>query len=180
MELIKTLYVSGYKSFELNVFQEKDPKITIIKKVLKRELLPYVEAGLEWVLISGALGVEMWTADVVAELKMDYPELQLGIIYPFKDFGGNWNEENQQKKFKMEAIADYVNQTSNRPYENPQQLQGHTQFLLQHTNGSLLIYDEEYPGKTQFFLREAKKVAATTPYAIHLVTMDDLQSALDD
>ena len=27
----KTLYVTGYRSFELGIFQGKDPKITVIK-----------------------------------------------------------------------------------------------------------------------------------------------------
>ena len=53
---MKTLYFTGYRSFELGVFQEKDPKIKIIKKVIKMSLLSYIEQGLEWVLISGNLG----------------------------------------------------------------------------------------------------------------------------
>lgn len=36
MEMIKTLYVTGYRGFELGIFQGKDPKITVIKNVLKK------------------------------------------------------------------------------------------------------------------------------------------------
>ena len=64
----KTLYVTGYRSFELGIFQGKDPKITVIK-MSKKELASYIETGVEWILISGNLGVELWTAEVVGELK---------------------------------------------------------------------------------------------------------------
>lgn len=29
------------------------------------------------------LGVELWAVQIVAELKEEYPELSLGILYPF-------------------------------------------------------------------------------------------------
>lgn len=36
MDRLKVMYISGYRSFELGVFKENDPKITVIKKVLKK------------------------------------------------------------------------------------------------------------------------------------------------
>lgn len=107
MDRLKVMYISGYRSFELGVFKENDPKITVIKKVLKKEIQQLVEEGLEWVLTSGNLGIETWVTEVVAELKQEYPELKLGIIYPFKEFGNNWNENNQEKLRMAEQLADY-------------------------------------------------------------------------
>jgi uncharacterized phage-like protein YoqJ len=180
MENVKTLYVSGYKSFEIGVFQDNDPKISVIKNILKREITVFLEEGLEWILVSGNLGTEMWAAEAVAELKNDYPELQLGIIYPFKDFGSNWNEKNQASLAKIEGLADYVNSVSHQPYQSPVQLKLHTRFLLEHSGGCLLVYDKEYPGKTQYFLNDAEKFSERFPYEIRLITMDDLQNSVDE
>ncbi len=36
MDKSKVIYVSGYRSFELGVFKENDPKIQVVKNVLKR------------------------------------------------------------------------------------------------------------------------------------------------
>ena len=177
---MKTLYFTGYRSFELGVFQEKDPKIKIIKKVIKMSLLSYIEQGLEWVLISGNLGAEIWCAEVVELLQKDYPEIKLGIIYPFQGFGENWNEANQQMLQRVQMSADYVNATSHQPYKEPSQLRNHTQFLLEHTDGALLLYDEEFPGKTSFFLKDAKKYREDHPYEIDQIPMDDLQNATFD
>lgn len=179
MNTIKTIYISGYRSFEMGVFQEKDPKIEIIKKILKKEIINYLEAGLEWVLVSGNLGVELWAAEVVGELKNDYPELKLGIIFPFKEFGSNWNEKNQHSLEKVKALADYVNAVSHQLYQSPAQLKGHTTFLLEHTGGCLLVYDKEYEGKTVFFLRDAERFSEGFSYDIRLITMDDLQNSIE-
>ncbi|MGM9903968.1 hypothetical protein A5844_000158 [Enterococcus sp. 10A9_DIV0425] len=176
MDIVKVMYVSGYRSFELGIFKENDPKITVVKKVLKNELSQFCEEGLEWVIISGNLGVEQWAGEVTAELKGDYPELQLGIIYPFADFGSGWNEGNKEKKSLIEQLADYVESVSHQPYQSPAQLKNHTNFILQHTNGSLLIYDPEFPGKADYFLRDAQKFQQTHPYEIRSISMDDLQN----
>lgn len=50
-------------------------KIIVIKNVLKKELVSYIEMGVEWILIFGNLGVEFWIVEVVGELKMEYLEV---------------------------------------------------------------------------------------------------------
>lgn len=178
-ESIKTLVVAGYRAFELGIFQEKDPKIQVIKKVLKNELKGYAENGLEWVLIGGNLGVELWAIEVLSDLKAEYPDLKSAVILPFKEFGSQWNESNRQKLQAGCRLADYVNETSKRNYESPQQLRSHSRFLLEHSGGVLLIHDPEFPGKAQFFLKEAEYYSKSHEYLIHQITMDDLQNSTD-
>lgn len=173
---MKRIYLTGYRSFELGVFQENDPKIKVIKEVLKNRLIEYVETGLEWVLFGGNLGAELWASQVVQELQKDYAELHYSVIFPFEEFGSNWNETNQQSLSIMKNSADYVNATSHAPYQNPSQLKNHTQFMLTHTEGCLLLYDQEFEGKTQYFFRDALKFQESNEYAIDFITMDDLQN----
>lgn len=179
-ETMKTLYFTGYRNYELGVFQAKDPKIAVIKKVIMSALTNYVEEGLEWLLISGNLGAELWCAEAIEQLKQTYPELKLGIIFPFEGFGENWNEMNQQALQTAKSFADYVNATSHKPYQDPSQLRNHTAFLLEHTEGALVLYDDEFPGKPNYFLRDAKAYSEQNPYFIHQITMDDLQNATFD
>ena len=180
MELVKTLYITGYRSFEIAVFQENDPKIIVIKNVLKNEIVSYLENGLEWILVSGNLGIELWTAEIVGELKNDYPELKLGLIYPFQGFGENWNEKNQLSLKKIEGLSDYINSVSHQSYQSPAQLKAHTNFIIKHTGGSLLVYDKEYPGKTAYFLKDCEKFKENNSYDIRLITMLDLQNSIEE
>lgn len=176
METIQTMVVTGYRSFELGIFQEKDPKIQVIKKVIKMSIEQYVEEGLEWILIGGNLGVEIWAGQVVLELQKDYPELKLGIIFPYAEFGEQWNEKNKQLLADLKTQANFVESVSHSVYTNPSQLKNHSKFLLSHSGGVILIYDEEFPGKTRFFLEESKEVAENNSFVIHQISMDDLQN----
>ena len=38
------ILVTGYKSFELGIFQDKDERISVIKKAIRHDLIRYFEA----------------------------------------------------------------------------------------------------------------------------------------
>lgn len=171
--------MTGYRSYELGVFQEKDPKIQVIKNVLKNEMTAYIENGLEWFLFSGNLGVEVWGMEVAKELKKDYPQIRMGLILPFEGFGENWNESNQLKLNEMEQQADFVESVSHQAYHSPAQLKNHTRFLLEHTQGALIVYDDEAKGKPYWFLEEAKRYQEKNPYEINQVSFEDLQNSME-
>ncbi|RZI02227.1 SLOG family protein, partial [Staphylococcus condimenti] len=59
--MVKTAYITGYKSYELNIFKENAQEIKYLKAFIKNKIKSLVEEGLEWVLIQGQLGTEMWT-----------------------------------------------------------------------------------------------------------------------
>jgi len=67
---MKVIAVTGYKPFELGIFKNDHPGVECIKKALRRKLTAFVEDGLEWVIISGQLGVELWAAEVVFEIQV--------------------------------------------------------------------------------------------------------------
>lgn len=117
--MVKTAYVSGYKSYELNIFKDDAPEVKYLKLFLKNKLQNLVEEGLEWVLIQGQLGIEMWTAEVVLDLQQEYPELKLGVITPFQNHTERWNEQNQLKYQQIIEKADFHDSVHHAPYEDP-------------------------------------------------------------
>ncbi len=54
-----------------------------------------MDEGLEWVLIQGQMGIELWTAEVVIELQRTYDSLKFAVITPFQGHTEKWNEHNQ-------------------------------------------------------------------------------------
>lgn len=179
-KFIKNLYVSGYRSYEVGVFSKEDPKLFYIKEFFKRRLIGYIESGLEWVIISGNLGTELWVAEVVLDLKEMYPEINLGVLLPYLEFSGNWNEKNQADYNVIVQKADYMNYTSNKPYDNPGQLKNNQAFIIQNTDGCLLFYDTENEGKVSFVHDMALKYQENHPYEIERVGFDELQWFVND
>ncbi|MFS7259710.1 DUF1273 domain-containing protein [Carnobacterium divergens] len=171
------LVISGYRSFELGVFKEDDPKIAVIKKCLTQEITQLIENNqVEWILIGGQSGVEQWAAEVVQELKKDYPQIKYSVIFPFYEFGSNWNETNQLKLQKIKQAADYTDSTSHKPYESPVQLKNHQQFLLDHSELALLVYDPEFEGKTKYLYEAIQRKQEKTTYECLLIDFDQLQN----
>ena len=94
---MQRLWVTGYRSYELNIFNEKDPKITVIKYVISNYLESFLENdNLDWVITGANLGVEQWSIQAALDLKKDYP-LRVSMMTPYEEFASRWNENNQEK-----------------------------------------------------------------------------------
>lgn len=178
--LIKRLFISGYRSYELGVFSKKDKKLFYIKEFIKQRLRQYADRGLEWVIISGQLGVELWSGEAIIELSEELPELKLAVLLPFKGFGENWNEENTFLYQKIIDAADFVTYTSHQEYQHGGQLSGNAQFIMDNTDGLFLIYDPEKEGKPSFLYNQAKTFAEKTDYPIDIADFDELQEFVID
>lgn len=172
--------MSGYRSYEVSVFADDDPKLKYIKLYFEKRLKEYIEEGLEWVIISGNIGTELWAGQVVLDLKNDYPEIKLAVLLPFTGFQSNWNEKNQAVFNAVIEKADYLNYTSSSEYQNPGQLKGNQEFIIKNTDGCLLFYDTEHEGKAKFFYELAKAYQDVSTYVVDLISFDELQWFITD
>ncbi len=175
------LWITGYRSYELGIFKDDDPKRKVIDYVLKDELKQAIVDGVDWVISGGQLGVEQWSLQAANQLKQTFPgEFQTAMMLPFAEFGQNWNSTNQQKLQQLITQVDFSASVSQKPYQSPQQLRNYQEFMLSHTDQVIMIYDLDNPGKSQYDFDKIKKFADNHPYPYRLITFDDLQSAADE
>lgn len=178
--MIKRLLVSGYKAHELGIFNDQHPGVNIIKKALADQLRTLLEQGLEWVIVSGQLGVETWAAECVWELQEEYPHLQYAVITPFLEQQANWNDEKKEKYEQIIMLADYHISLTNKPYEAPWQFVEKNKFLLRNSDALLIVYDEENEGSPKFLKQMAEQFEENTGYTLLKITADDLQLIAED
>lgn len=177
---MKTVYVTGYRPHELGIFNDKHPGVPIIKKAIENQLLALIDAGLDWVIISGQQGVETWTVEVIHELKKQHPHLKYSVITPFLEQEKNWNEQKQQKYFSVVNQADFTTSVTKRPYEAPWQFIEKDKFIIQNTDGILLVYDEENEGSPKYVKRLAEKFAENHTYEMIVINAYDLQMVAEE
>lgn len=177
---MKKITVTGYKPHELGIFNDNHEGIVIIKKAIKEQLTTLLDEGLEWVLISGQLGVEAWASEVVLELKNDYPQLKYAVMTPFQDQEKNWNETKQEKYNAMIQGADFVTSLTAKPYEAPWQFVEKNKFFILHSEGLLIVYDEENEGSPKYINQMARKYAENNEYSILTIDAYDLQSIAEE
>ena len=149
-----TALILGYSSFDLGLFNEKDVRLKIIKKAIRRDLEKMADEGLKWLVFTGTLGFEYWVLEVARDMKDDFG-FQLATIFDFETHGENWNEGNQVKlsEFKQVDFVKYAYPN----YEHKGQLRDYQLFLLENTEGSYLFYDEENETKLKIFDELMKK-----------------------
>lgn len=155
---MKTVVVTGYKPMEIGIFKANDHKIEFVKETIRKRLLAYMEEGLEWVIHSGQMGVELWTAEVVLDLKEEGYNIRLGILPPFENQQERWPEDLQQVYEEVTMLADFFRPLYQKGYDGPYQFRARDQFLVEHSDGCLVLYDEDTKGVLIISLKRRKSI----------------------
>ncbi|AXQ79239.1 DUF1273 domain-containing protein [Streptococcus chenjunshii] len=169
-----TILITGYKSFELGIFQDKDKRIEIIKTAIRKDLQAYLEEGTEWFIFTGNLGFEFWALEVALELQKDY-EFRIASVFLFQNQGENWNAANQEKLVKFKG-ADFLKYCYEQ-YQGPWQFRQYNQFLLDNSDGAYIFYDSEQKTNLHYLVEETQK---RREYPVHFLTFDRLNELLED
>lgn len=178
---MKRLLISGYRSYELGIFSDNDPKLQIIKAFIEDRLKTFLNNGGEWLITGGQFGIEQWSIEVAIGLRDQYSQLKIALIRPFLDFGGQWNQDNQAKLLQMIANVDYSASISNQNYTNPSQLVALNDFLISHTDGAVLFYDQENPAKVEYLYQKIQKKSQDDKnYQIEIVDFFQLADFAED
>ncbi|MBM6619295.1 SLOG family protein [Bacillus suaedaesalsae] len=177
---MKVLAITGYKSFELGIFQQDHLGITYIKKAIRKRLVPLIEEGLEWIIISGQMGTELWAAEEVFELQLQYPHIQLAVLTPYLEQQSKWNDNNKEMYELILEQADFVDSITKRPYENPVQLKLKNQYIVQKSDALLVFYDQEKEGSPLFMVQEAQKKIEQGNYDIIYINSYDIEDIVNE
>ena len=180
---MKRLWTTGYRAYELGVFDEKDPKVAVIKEVLQKELCYQLDSTSEefWLITGPQMGVERWSIESALAIKDDYPQLKIALMEPYADFAARWNENNQARLAAVKAQVDFAGRVSEKKYESPEQLRAYQNFMLYYTDGALLIYDPEREGKTVWDWRAINRYREqNSDYSMRMIDFDELQEAAEE
>ncbi|MEK3886067.1 DUF1273 domain-containing protein [Bacillus sp. FSL K6-3431] len=178
--MLKVAALTGYKSYELGIYKNNDPAVEYIKKTISRKIVELAEEGLEWVIISGQPGVELWGAEALFDLQQAYDTLKLAVMTPFLNQEENWKEENKELYEMVMMQADFTESLSKLPYTAPWQFRNKNNFFLQKSDVAIILFDEEKEGSPKFFYEAAKKYQETNPYEIRVLDFYDLQATVDE
>lgn len=162
------ILVTGYRNTEIGIFSDKDQRIEVIKKAIKRDFIHFLTQGVEWFVFTGNLGFEFWALEVANALKADYP-LKIATIFPFETHGSQWNAANQEKLAVFKA-TDFVKHSFSH-YENPQQFKQYNAFLLNNTDGAYVFYDDDNETNLKYLVANMK---SHQQYQLSFLTFEQL------
>ena len=182
------IWVSGYRAYELEVFNDDDPKVTVIKSVIKEQLQARLNQSTDtfWLITGPQSGIERWTLQVGLKLQSDYEQLKIGLMSPYLNVEKRWKPENQAQLSQLRSLVDYSASVSNHDYQSASQLRDYQRFMLNHTDEMLLIYDPEMENNPEkkskpfWDYRAAKRYAEDQDYPIMVIDFDQLQEAAEE
>jgi len=96
---------------------EKDPSIcnehysafSMHYCALEAAILQAVAEGYTVFRSGGAMGMDLWCAEIVLRLKAEYPQLRIHFILPCETQANDWPESWRERYFDALAEADEVN-----------------------------------------------------------------------
>lgn len=178
---MQRLWVTGYRSYELNVFNLTDPKVMVITYALKNYYQQLQqENGLDWIISGGNLGIEQWALSAAIELHPQLPHLKAAMMTPYMQFEQHWNEKNQIQYEALKKQVDFFASTSQNTYQNPQQLRNYQRFMLHHTDRAVLVYDLEHPGEPKYDYEVICHYQKQHQYPLDLIDFYSLEDAAED
>lgn len=177
MTIKKACVITGYKPHELGIFSVNHPSIEILKYSLRNKIVQSMDEGIEWFVISGQTGIELWAADVILDLKKEGYPAKLAVLIPFLNQEEKYPDPVKTDYHRIMEEADFSDAISKKNYENPAQFRQKNVFLVSNSSGCLIVYDEESPGSPQYFLSVARQKAVHETYTINMITRFDLEDA---
>lgn len=90
-------------------FDEIHPACLKIKHQLRRLIVGLIEKKNVTCFISGvAIGVDTWAAEIVLELKAEYPDITLEAAVPCRSQADRWNKSARERYNRLVLLCDKV------------------------------------------------------------------------
>ena len=103
---------TGYRPQKMPFgFDESDPRCIDFKARLRDTIEDLIGKGFAHFISGGALGMDLYAAETVLDLKEKYPWIILEMVSPFDDQTAKWLPEYQQRHERLFAAADIVTAT---------------------------------------------------------------------
>lgn len=113
----KTLCFTGHRPHKLYGYQyNTEGNLKILRK-LKALIIRFIERRGVTTFISGmAIGIDMWSALIVLQLKEKYPHIKLVCAIPCIEQYKKWNQDDTKTYHEIIDKADHVYYVSEEPY----------------------------------------------------------------
>jgi uncharacterized phage-like protein YoqJ len=133
-------------------FAEADPRCIEFKARLRDTIETLIGEGYAHFISGGALGMDMFAAEAVLELKEKYPWIVLEMVSPFDAQAARWNDEYRMRHDRLFASADIVTATGHE-YTKACMFR-RNRYLVENADLLLAAYDGQ-PGGTAMTVQYA-------------------------
>lgn len=99
---------TGYRPSKLGFFGEDDPMCADLKQRLYKQIAGLCERGADEFFSGMALGVDIWCAEAVLELKREKPQVKLTAVIPCREQAAKWSSDDRARYQSVLSRCDKV------------------------------------------------------------------------
>lgn len=136
-------------------YNENDPECIALKKVLRNEIEELVDQGVNYFISGMALGVDMWAAEVVLDLKKAGHNIKLECALPCENQDIKWADISRRRYAAILKKADKV-ECVGREY-TPDCMMKRNRYMIDNSKYVIAVYDGGSSGGTAATVRYATR-----------------------
>lgn len=113
-----------------------------LKKRLHDQIVLLYEKGFRRFYVGGAMGVDMWAAEILLRLKEqpEYPDIQLIVALPFRSHDKDWDDWHQKRSRFIQAHAEVVVVWE---HPGPEGYKKRNYYMVDYADALLAVYDND-------------------------------------
>ena len=142
----KTCAITGHRPTRFKwKYNENNNGCKRLKRRLKEQFTQLYEQGVRKYYIGGALGVDLWSGELLLELKEqpEYSDIELVLALPFANHDADWDKRSRHRlsvlrQHSTEVVV--ISTTENPPAIN---YKLRNQYMVDHADCLLAVYDNE-------------------------------------
>lgn len=147
---------TGYRPQKMPFgFDETDERCIDFKRRLYDTIETLIDQGYKHFISGGALGMDMFAAEAVLQLKAKHPEITLEMVSPFDAQAEKWAPQYQRRHDLLFSQADMVTATGHEYTKSA--MFTRNRYLVNNADVLLAAYDGQ-PGGTQMTVQYAKQM----------------------
>lgn len=157
MEFEKTLCFTGHRPNKLFGYDYRidgNRKILLkLRAIIERFI---VKRGVTTFISGMALGVDMWSAQIILQLKEKYPHIKLVCAVPCANHSIKWNEEDREIHKSILEQSDLVHYVSEEPY-TAWCMNKRNEWMVDNSKFVIAVWDGVEDGGTWNTVKELRK-----------------------
>lgn len=152
---ILRLAFTGYRPQKMPFgFNEQDARCIDFKNRLRNTIESFIWQGYRHFISGGALGMDMFAAEIVQELKEKYPGIVLEMVSPFDGQADKWQVAYRERHDRLFSQADLVTVTGHEYTKSC--MFNRNRYMVNNADMLLAAFDGK-PGGTEMTIRYARQ-----------------------
>lgn len=159
-------------------YDEEDERCIRLKLVMAQQIASLIESHVSLFYTGMAQGVDQWGAEIVLDMKRQYPHVRLIAVLPCETQANKWSVEQRERYFNTLPECDEVIMLN--AHYTPECMLERNRYLVDHADYLIAVYDGGGKGGTAYTVRYArekkKEIIVIQPDTLEVISAVDFEA----